>query len=206
MSSNQPEPVASPTSIPAGSKSLVVAGGCFWCLETIYDQLVGVIDTESGYAGGKTAKTTYEQVCMGNTGHAEVIKITYDPAKITEKELLNIFFTFHNPTTLNRQGPDSGTQYRSAIFYANPEEKKLAEDVIAQITKEKIWKDPIVTTVEPLVNYSRAEEYHQDYFEKFEKSSLAQKMTMNAGYCSAIIEPKVKKFRVQFASKLKKKS
>ncbi len=189
--------------VPAGSKSIVVGGGCFWCLEGMYEQLKGVSSVESGYAGGSRAGVTYEQVCSGVTGHAEVVKITFDPKVISEGDLLRIFFTTHDPTTLNRQGPDEGEQYRSVIFYETPEEKALAEKVKAEIEHEKIWKDQIVTTIEPLKNYTKAEDYHQNYFEKFENASAVQQMGMNSGYCRVVIEPKVKKFREKFAKLLK---
>jgi peptide-methionine (S)-S-oxide reductase len=191
--------------VPAGAKSLVIAGGCFWCIEVLFDELKGVHYAENGYAGGQKPNVTYEEVCMGTTGHAEVIKVVYDPKQVSGEDLLRLFFAVHDPTTLNRQGPDSGTQYRSAIFYSNDEEKAMAEKIRTEIAREKIWPNPIVTTIEPLKNYTRAEEYHQDYFAKFEKASTTQRMGMNAGYCSAIIEPKVRKFREKYAEKLKKK-
>jgi peptide-methionine (S)-S-oxide reductase len=185
-------------------KTLVVGGGCFWCTEAIFEDLKGVSAVESGYAGGAKAGVTYAEVCSGTTGHAEVIRITFDPKQVAEADLLRIFFTTHDPTTLNRQGPDSGTQYRSVIFYSTPEEKALAEKIKREVSNEKIWAQPIVTTIEPLKNYTRAEDYHQNYFEKYEKASDAERMRMNGGYCSAIIEPKVRKFREKYASKLKR--
>jgi peptide-methionine (S)-S-oxide reductase len=166
--------------------------------------LKGVHHVESGYAGGDRPNPTYSEVCSGRTGHAEVVKVVFDPKLVSAEDLLRMFFVVHDPTTLNRQGPDSGTQYRSAIFFSSPAEKALAEKIKAEIEKEKIWPHPIVTTIEPLKNYTRAEEYHQDYFAKFEKASPAERATMNAGYCSAIIEPKVRKFREKYAAKLKK--
>jgi peptide-methionine (S)-S-oxide reductase len=190
--------------MPEGAKSIVVAGGCFWCVETIYDQLKGVYWAESGYAGGNRPNPNYEIVMTGITGHAEAVKVVYDPKVIAAEDLYRVFFVVHDPTTLNRQGPDVGTQYRSAIFFANEEEKKVAEKIRDEIVSRKIWKDPIVTTFEPLKNYSRAEEYHQDYFAKYEQASEAERMRMNAGYCAAIIEPKVRKFRKEFLDKLKK--
>jgi peptide-methionine (S)-S-oxide reductase len=189
---------------PEGAKVLVLGGGCFWCLDSMYRELKGVLHVESGYAGGKRAGVTYDEVCSGTTGHAEVIRVTYDPKQVSGDDLLRIFFTIHDPTTLNRQGTDSGTQYRSAIFVSNDEDKQLAERIKAEVSKAKIWDDPLVTTIEPLTNYTRAEEYHQDYFAKFEKASEAERMTMNAGYCSAIVAPKVLHFRQKFAAKLKK--
>lgn len=201
-------PLTSPESAavePAESKTLIVGGGCFWCVEAVYEDLIGVLDVESGYAGGSTVNPTYEQVCSGRTGHAEVVKITYDPGKVSRDDLLRIFFTVHDPTTLNRQGPDSGTQYRSVIFFRSEEEKSAAQRIIGEITKAKLYRAPIVTTLEPLTVYYVAEAYHQDYFEKFEKASPLERMKFNSGYCSAIVAPKVAKFRKQYADKLRKK-
>ncbi len=192
------------TVAPAGSESLVVAGGCFWCIEVIFEELKGVHSVESGYAGGDKPNPTYAEVCSGRSGHAEVIRIVFDPKLVAASDLLRLFFVIHDPTTLNRQGPDRGTQYRSAIFYSTDAEKSRAESVRDEFAKAKRWSGPLVTTVEPLKNYARAEEYHQDYFAKFEKASPAERATMNAGYCSAIIEPKVRKFREKYAAKLKK--
>jgi methionine-S-sulfoxide reductase len=189
---------------PEGSEELVVGGGCFWCLESLYEDLKGVYFVESGYAGGARRGVSYEEVCSGQTGHAEVVKIVYDPKKVSPDDLLRLFFVTHDPTTLNRQGPDVGTQYRSAIFYATEAEKARAVKIRDEIARQKIWNAPIVTTIEPLKNYTRAEEYHQDYFAKYEKASPAQRMTMNAGYCNAIIAPKVAEFRHKFADRLKK--
>ncbi len=171
-----------------------LAGGCFWCLEAVYNDLKGVEKVVSGYSGGQVKNPTYEQVCTGTTGHAEVIQLTFDPAVISFRELLEVFFTIHDPTTLNQQGADHGTQYRSAIFYHSPEQKAVAEKVIADITAQKIWDNKIVTEVTPLANYYPAEDYHQLYFEQ----------NPNAGYCRVVIAPKVYKFRKQFISKLKK--
>lgn len=188
-----------------GTKSIVVGAGCFWCVEGQFESLEGVTEVESGYAGGKSPNVTYDEVTTGRTGHAEVIKVTYDPTKISATDLLHMFFTAHDPTTLNRQGPDIGTQYRSVIFYSTPEEKALAEHIKAHVEKEKLWSNPIVTTIEPLKNYVRAEEYHQDYFEKFANGTAQVRAGMNGGYCTAIVEPKVLKFRQKYASRLKKK-
>lgn len=188
----------------AHNESIVLGGGCFWCVETVYNELKGVINAESGYAGGNHAGVSYQEVCSGNTGHAEVVKITFDPHVITRDEILHIFFTVHDPTQLNRQGNDRGTQYRSVIFYSNEAEKHEAEKAINEITKEKIWPGKIVTSLEPLKNYTRAEEYHQRYFEKYEAASEAQKASMNSGYCQFIVEPKVRKFRQKYLAKLKK--
>ena len=171
-----------------------LAGGCFWCLEAVYNDLRGVEKVVSGYSGGRVANPTYEEVCRGKTGHAEVVQITFDPQVISFKELLEVFFTIHDPTTLNRQGADVGTQYRSAIYYHSPEQKEVADKVIADITAAKIWRDPIVTEVTKLDVFYPAEEYHQRYYER----------NPNQGYCRMVIEPKVIKFRRQFMSKLKK--
>jgi peptide-methionine (S)-S-oxide reductase len=186
-------------------ETIVVAGGCFWCIEAVYSQLKGILKAESGYCGGRVPDPTYEQVCTGETGHAEGVKITYDPKIITAEDILKIFFTIHNPTTLNQQGPDHGTQYRSAVFFKNPAEKALAQKVIAYFTNEnKIWgRQRIVTSLEPLTVFYRAEEYHQNYFDKFSKASAFEKMKMNGGYCQYIIAPKVAKARKEFAAKFK---
>jgi peptide-methionine (S)-S-oxide reductase len=191
---------------PKGAKVLYLAGGCFWCLDSMYRQLNGVIDVESGYAGGKRAGVSYEEVSSGMTGHAETVRVTYDPKIVSGEDLMRIFFTIHNPTTLNRQGSDEGTQYRSAIFYTSDDEKEMAEKIRAEVAKSHIWDDPIVTTIEPLKNYTRAEEYHQDYFTKFQNATPAERATMNGGYCQAIVSPKVLHFRQMYASKLKKRS
>jgi peptide-methionine (S)-S-oxide reductase len=188
-----------------GDKELVVAAGCFWCVEAIFEELRGVSKVVSGYAGGKLPNPTYEQVVSGITGHAEAVKVYYDPAEISADDLLRIFFTTHDPTTLNRQGPDTGTQYRSAIFYSNDEEKACAQRIIKEISDEKLWKDPLVTTVEPLKEFYLAEEYHQNYFDAYENANELQRMRMNSGYCRNIIEPKVAKFRQMYRDRLKKK-
>lgn len=186
-------------------KTLVLGGGCFWCLEALFEELQGVISVENGYAGGNKPNVTYSEVCSGTTGHAEVGKITYDSSVISGEDLLRLFFTAHDPTTLNRQGPDVGTQYRSVIFYSNSEEKAMAEKIRKEVAKKKIWPNPIVTTIEPLKNYTRAEAYHQNYYSRFEQGDAKTKAGMNAAYCRAIIEPKVREFRKKYASKLKKK-
>lgn len=178
-----------------GNKEVAtLAGGCFWCLEAVYNDLRGVEKVVSGYSGGRVANPTYEQVTTGKTGHAEVVQITFDPQAISFKELLEVFFTIHDPTTLNRQGADVGTQYRSAIYYHSPEQKEVADKVIGDITAAKIWKDQIVTEVTKLEIFYPAEEYHQRFYER----------NPNQGYCRMVIEPKVIKFRRQFMSKLKK--
>jgi peptide-methionine (S)-S-oxide reductase len=186
-----------------GSQEMIVAGGCFWCLEPLFERLKGVQDVEVGYAGGTSPNPTYEDVSTGMTGYAEAVKVTFDPKVISEADLLRVFFTMHDPTTLNRQGPDSGTQYRSAIFYADEEEKKLALSIIDEMTREKIWKGRFVTTLEPRKTYTRAEDYHQDYYVKYQNASPLQRMSMNSGYCRIVIDPKVTKFRKKFQHLMK---
>jgi peptide-methionine (S)-S-oxide reductase len=186
-------------------ETVVVAGGCFWCVEAIYNELLGVSKAESGYCGGSVPNPTYEQVCTGQTGHAEAVRITYDPKVISAHDILAIFLTVHDPTTLNRQGPDEGTQYRSAIFFKNPAERELAVKVIAEAQKEVYGRKRIVTSLEPLTVFYLAEEYHQNYFSTFTKADQAKKQRMNGGYCKYIIEPKVIKFRKKYANRLKKK-
>lgn len=170
------------------------AGGCFWCLEAIFQDVEGVQKVVSGYSGGTIPNPDYELVCTGTTGHAEAVQITYNPAQISYNELLEIFFQTHDPTTLNRQGNDEGTQYRSVVFYNTGEEKKLAEQMISKLNASGSFKDPIVTEVVPLKNFYRAEGYHQDYY----------KLNPNQPYCRLVIHPKLKKFKHQFQSKLKK--
>jgi peptide-methionine (S)-S-oxide reductase len=170
-----------------------LAGGCFWCLEAVYDRMKGVESVESGYIGGEHPNPTYEAVCTGRTGHAEAVQITFDPNVVSYRELLEVFFVIHDPTTLDRQGHDVGTQYRSAIFYHSPEQKAVAEDVIAALTKEKVFDDPIVTEVVPAATFYVAEDYHQEYFAR----------NPTQGYCVAVVNPKVAKLRQKFAAKLK---
>jgi methionine-S-sulfoxide reductase len=193
------QPQIKDASVPKGAAELVVGGGCFWCVEAVLEDLKGVYAAESGYAGGP-ANANYQNMGRG----AEVVKVFFDPKKISSADILRIFFVTHDPTTLNRQGPDTGTQYRSVVFYSNGAEKSLAKKVIGEVAS--IYDDPIVTTLEPLKNYVRAEEYHQNYFQKYEMATPAQRANMNAGYCSAIIEPKVRKFRSKYFEKLKKGS
>jgi peptide-methionine (S)-S-oxide reductase len=162
-----------------------LAGGCFWCLEAVYDQVKGVQSVESGYIGGQTPAPTYEQVCGGRTGHAEAVRITFDPQEVSYHDLLKIFFVIHDPTTLNRQGNDNGTQYRSAIFYHSPEQERIAREVIAAVTQERLYPNPIVTVVAPASQWFEAEAYHQEYF--------AHNPTQ--GYCTYVVGPKVAKFR-----------
>jgi peptide-methionine (S)-S-oxide reductase len=171
-----------------------LAGGCFWCLEAVYDQLKGVEDVVSGYAGGHVRNPSYQQVCTGMTGHAEVIQIKYNPEEVSFRDLLNVFFTIHDPTTLNRQGNDVGTQYRSAIFYHTPEQKATAEQVVAELNTAHVWDDPIVTEIAPLETFYPAEEYHQQYFER----------NPYQPYCRVVVAPKVAKFRKQYFEQLKK--
>jgi peptide-methionine (S)-S-oxide reductase len=174
------------------TEQATLAGGCFWCLEAVYLNVRGVEKVESGYAGGQVADPTYEAVCTGRTGHAEVVQVTYDPQVISYRELLEIFFTIHDPTTLNRQGADSGTQYRSAIFYHSPAQKTEAEQMIATLDREKVYDSAIVTQVVPLDRFYPAEEYHRDYYRR----------NPGQGYCRAVIAPKVSKLRKQWENKL----
>ena len=173
-----------------------LAGGCFWCLEAVYNELRGVESVVSGYAGGHDPDPTYEAVCSETTGHAEVVQIAFDPDMVSFRELLEVFFTIHDPTTLNRQGNDVGTQYRSAIYYHDEEQRLIAEEVIEEMTVAGLWDDPIVTEVTALDTFYEAEEYHQQYFEK----------NPFQPYCFVVVRPKVSKFRKKFVSKLKKQA
>lgn len=175
-------------------KTATFGAGCFWCTEAVFLNLNGVTKVVSGYSGGKVKNPTYREVCSGLTGHAEVTQITYDPKLISYADLLEVFWNTHDPTTLNKQGADEGTQYRSAVFYANDEEKKIAEDYKKQLDASHVFKNPIVTEISPLVNFYPAEDYHQNYYA----------LNPNQGYCQYVIRPKVDKFKKQFASKLKK--
>jgi len=177
----------------ARTETIVLGGGCFWCTEAVFDRVRGVLDVESGYSNGETVRPTYEQVCTGRTGHAEVVKVEFDPAQITLREILEIFFVVHDPTTLNRQGNDVGTQYRSGIYYTDEAQKQVAEDVIREIGESRTYRSPVVTEVRPLANYSTAEDYHQDYFLNHP----------DQGYCAFVVGPKVEKFQKTFASRLK---
>ncbi len=179
---------------PKQSEIATLAGGCFWCLEAVYEDLKGVESVESGYTGGSVPNPTYQQVCSGNTGHAEVVRVTFDPSVVSYRDLLEVFFTIHDPTTLNRQGNDVGSQYRSAIFYHTPEQRSTAEAVIAQLTAQKVWDNPIVTEVTELEEYYAAEEYHQEYYRR----------NPSQPYCSVVIAPKVAKFRSRYLEKLKR--
>ncbi|NDW22721.1 peptide-methionine (S)-S-oxide reductase MsrA [Alteromonas hispanica] len=170
-----------------------LAGGCFWCIESAFNSVDGVEKALSGYAGGEDPAPTYEKVCGGNTGHAEVVRVTFDADKLTYREVLEIFFALHNPTQLNRQGNDVGTQYRSAIFYHDLGQKAEAEKIIAEISNDEIWPDPVVTEVVEINNYHEAESYHQDYFKNNPQNQ----------YCSMVVAPKLAKFKKTFASKLR---
>ena len=180
--------------LPAGKEVVTLGGGCFWCLEAIFEQLKGIEKVESGYAGGTVPNPTYEQVCTGKTGAAEVIQLTFDPRILPLKTLLTIFFTMHDPTTLNRQGPDKGTQYRSVIFYRNEKQKAIAAQVIEEIQAAKLWDGPIVTQLTPFQAFTKAEDYHQEYYRQHG----------NQPYCQIVIAPKVAKFRERFRDQLKK--
>ncbi len=178
----------------AGSKErATLGGGCFWCLEAVYDRMKGVESVESGYMGGANPDPSYEDVCTGRSGHAEVVQLAFDPAIVSFREILEVFFAIHDPTTLNQQGNDVGTQYRSAIFYHSPAQKKVAEELITELTKNRLYNRPIVTEVVPAVPFYEAEEYHQEYFAR----------NPSQPYCSYVVSPKLAKFRASFASKLK---
>ena len=172
-----------------------LAGGCFWCLEAVFDQLKGVKSVESGYMGGKTDNPTYEQICGGDTGHAEVVRVTFDDAELSFEDLLAVFFTIHDPTTPNRQGNDVGTQYRSAIFFHTPQQQAAARAVMERLTREQLFRAPIVTELAPAGRFYEAEEEHQEYFER---------VGARNPYCSYVIEPKVAKFRKHFTDRLKR--
>jgi peptide-methionine (S)-S-oxide reductase len=169
-----------------------LGGGCFWCIEAAFQEII--VNVESGYAGGTAASPTYEQVCTGATGHAEVVQVTFDPNTVSFREILEIFFTAHDPTTLNRQGADVGSQYRSAIFYHDEKQKEVAEQVIEELDSSKVWDGPIVTQVEPFKSFYRAEDYHRRYFERHPE----------AAYCRVVIAPKIAKLRRKYREKLKK--
>ncbi len=176
------------------TQTAILAGGCFWCLEAVFDDLKGVEAVESGYSGGHVPNPTYKQVCSDTTGHAEVARVTFDPSVITYRDLLKVFFAIHDPTTLNRQGNDIGTSYRSAIFYLDDEQKHAAEEVIAELTAAQLWPNPIVTEVTPFDAFYLAEDYHQEYFAN----------NPFQPYCMAVVAPKVAKFRKQFVERLKR--
>lgn len=181
---------------PAVGEVATLGGGCFWCLEAVFDGLKGVTFVESGYMGGQVEDPTYEAVCSGRTGHAEVVQITFDPAVVSFKEILEVFFVIHDPTTLNRQGNDVGTQYRSVIFHHTPPQRTVAGEVIERLNAAGLWHAPIVTEVAPAGTFYRAEDYHQEYFAR----------NPYQPYCQAVVAPKVQKFRKHFLDKLKKKA
>jgi peptide-methionine (S)-S-oxide reductase len=174
-------------------ETTTLGGGCFWCLEAVYDQMEGVQSVESGYMGGKNPNPTYKEVCGGRTGHVEVVQITFDPAVTNFREILEVFFTIHDPTTRDRQGNDVGTQYRSVIFYHSDQQRQIAEETIRDLNQAGIWDDPIVTQVQPAEAFYVAEDYHQEYFEN----------NPNQSYCQFIVAPKVRKFREKFANKMR---
>jgi peptide-methionine (S)-S-oxide reductase len=178
---------------PTQTETIVLGSGCFWCTEAVFDRVRGVLDVESGYSNGQTPNPSYEQVCTGRTGHAEVVKVVFDPEEISLHEILEIFFVMHDPTTLNRQGNDVGTQYRSGIYYTDEGQKQVAEEVIREIADSKTYRSPVVTELQPLANYSAAEAYHQDYFLN----------NPDQGYCAFVVGPKVEKFQKTFAKYLK---
>jgi methionine-S-sulfoxide reductase len=180
---------------PQDKEVVTLGGGCFWCIEAIFEELEGVKQVESGYSGGWTDNPTYQQVCAGETGHAEVVQITFDPTVISLEEILKIFFTVHDPTTLNRQGVDVGTQYRSVIFYRSQEQESVAGQIIREIQSAKLWDAPIVTKIVPFKAFYKAEDYHQDYY----------KLNPGQAYCRLVIAPKIKKFRELYREKLKRK-
>ena len=189
MSKQENQTVASPQ----GKEVVTLGGCCFWCIEAVFEELNGVEQVESSYSSGWVDDPTYEQVCTGTTGHAEVVQVTFDPKVISLKEILEVFFAVHDPTTLNRQGADVGTQYRSVIFYRSQEQKDIAEQAIREIQKAKWWKAPIVTEIVPFKAFYKAEDYHQEYY----------KMNPGQAYCRIVIEPKIKKFREHYKDKLK---
>ncbi len=183
-------PNHTPHSFPNHTETATLGGGCFWCVEIMYQDLKGVLKVESGYSGGKSDNPTYREICTGLSGHAEVVQVTFDPAIISFREILEVFFTVHDPTTLNRQGNDTGTQYRSVIFYNSEIQKSVAEEVKKEA--QALWDDPIVTEISPLTKFFKAEDYHQNYF----------KDNPNQPYCSFVIAPKVRKFRERFRDRL----
>ena len=179
---------------PSNLDTITLGGGCYWCVEAVYENLNGVKSVVSGFSGGKTTNPTYREVCTGETGHAECVQITYDKTVTSLDEIFKVFFTVHDPTTLNRQGADEGTQYRSVIFSKNEEQKKAAQTIINALKKEKVYSSPIVTTLEPYTKFYKAEEYHQNYYEN----------NKNKPYCKMVIQPKLEKFEKIFKDRLKK--
>jgi peptide-methionine (S)-S-oxide reductase len=182
------------TSTSPAIQTAVLGGGCFWCTEAVFDQLRGVQSVESGYAGGRDPNPTYDDVCSGDSGHAEVVKIEFDASVLSFRDLLRVFFSIHDPTTRNRQGNDIGTQYRSVIYCQTPEQRADAVAVIAELTQEKLWRDPIVTEIADAAPFYTAERYHQEYFERNGRQP----------YCQAVVAPKVAKFRKQYFDQLKR--
>jgi len=178
---------------PSQLETATLGGGCFWCLDPVYADLQGVAGVTAGYAGGTVSNPSYSEVCTGATGHAEVVQVIFNPQVISFKEILQVFFSVHDPTTLNRQGADVGTQYRSVIFYHSPHQKQVAEELIAELNQAGIWKNPIVTEVSPAGSFYAAEDYHQSYFKK----------NPYQGYCQVVISPKLAKFRKSYQSRLK---
>ncbi|MBX9808680.1 MAG: bifunctional methionine sulfoxide reductase B/A protein [Flavobacteriaceae bacterium] len=189
-----PDSVISANKTKSNMETITLGGGCYWCVEAVYENLKGVQSVVSGFAGGKNSNPTYKEVCTGNTGHAEVVQITYDNSITNIDEIFKVFFTVHDPTTLNRQGGDVGTQYRSVIFYANEEQKKEGQSIIDKLNSEKVYSNPIVTTLEPLTEFYKAEEYHQNYYEN----------NKSQPYCEMVIQPKIEKFEKIFKDRLKK--
>ncbi len=175
------------------SETATLGGGCFWCLEAIYLEVDGIESVVSGYAGGPNPNPTYHEVCSGTTGHAEVVQVTFDASVITYREILEIFFAIHDPTTLNRQGADVGSQYRSVVFTHTPEQDSVARELVADLEKQGIWDEPVITEITPVPEFYPAEAYHQDYY----------RQNPNQGYCQVVISPKVAKLRQRFASKLR---
>jgi peptide-methionine (S)-S-oxide reductase len=178
----------------AGTEVATLAGGCFWCLEAVFKEVDGVEDVVSGYTGGTTVNPTYQEVCAGTTGHAEAVQLTFNPDKISYREILHVFFSVHDPTTLNRQGDDAGTQYRSAIFYHDDRQRAIAEAVVGELNEAHLWEKPIVAQIVPLDRFYPAEDYHREYFSRHPEQA----------YCQAVISPKVNKFRKQWAQRLRR--
>ncbi len=178
---------------PKNSEVATLGSGCFWCSEAVFSQLKGVEKVESGYSGGKSTNPTYQDVCTGTTGHAEAVQVTFDPGVISFEDILQIFFTTHDPTTLNRQGADVGTQYRSVIFFHNDKQRETAQRIIKELNGSKVWKNPIVTEVAPFKAFSKAEDYHQEFYER----------NRQYPYCQVVIEPKIAKLRQHYLTKLK---
>jgi peptide-methionine (S)-S-oxide reductase len=177
-------------------ETATLGGGCFWCLEAVYDEMEGVASVESGYMGGTMPNPDYRSVCTGRTGHVEVVQVTFDPAVTTYREILEVFFAIHDPTSMDRQGNDAGTQYRSVIFYHSDQQRRTAEDMIAELNGEGVYDRPIVTEVRPATTFYIAEDYHQEYFQN----------NPNQPYCAFVVSPKVRKFREKFAGKMRKRA